>query len=84
MIDILVEVHTGIFRKQDNSFRKMRFVKLKDLPKDFLASKLAGVKTHNLKEGLELVWDLDNNEFRTFNWNTLVLPVEKEPKKIVL
>jgi hypothetical protein len=84
MIDIIVEVHTGVFRKKDNSFRKMKFIKLKDLPKEFVSAKLAGKQAHTLQEGLELVWDVDASDFRTFNWNNLVVPVEKESKKIVL
>lgn len=83
MIELLVEVNTGIFRKKDNSFRKMRFVKLKDLPAEFVNAKLTGKKSHILQEGLELVWDLESNEFRTFNWNTLIM-IEKQSEKIVL
>jgi hypothetical protein len=84
MSDIIVEVHTGIFRKKDETFRKMSFVKLSDLPKEFIESKLLGKRSHNLQEGLELVWDLDSKEFRTFNWKTVIGAVEKETKKIVL
>jgi hypothetical protein len=84
MTELIVEVHTGLFRKKDDSFRKMKFVKLKDLPKEFVEAKLSNKRVHNLQEGLELVWDIESGEFRTFNWNTLLMPIEKEVKKIVL
>ncbi len=43
-----------------------------DLPAEFLETKISGKrKKVNLSEGLELVWDLDQSEFRIFNWNTV-------------
>jgi hypothetical protein len=84
MIDIIAEVHSGVFRKKDDSFRRMNFIKLKDLPTEFIESKLQGKRQHSLQEGLELVWDIDSKEFRTFNWKTAIGTVEKETKKIVL
>jgi hypothetical protein len=46
---------------------------LQDLPEDFLASKIGNhAKPRILPEGVELVWDLDQSGFRTFNWGTVV------------
>jgi hypothetical protein len=84
MNEIVVETHEGIFRKKDNSLRKMNFVKLKDLPKQFVESKLSGGRKNNLPPGQELVWDLDEQEFRIFNWQTILVEVKTETKKIVL
>jgi len=51
----------------------MHFIKLDDLPEEFLKKQLKGSnKERNLKEGLEVVWDLDRKGFRVFNWNTNV------------
>lgn len=66
---IKTEIRT--FLKKNGEEREMHFIKLNDLPKEFLKKQLKGSdKERNLKEGLELVWDLENKGFRIFNWNT--------------
>lgn len=70
------------FRKKDGSIRKMNFAKLKDLPPEFLAGKVKGKSAPQLKEGHELVWDLEINEFRIVNWTTLIGDIEE--KEIIL
>ena len=51
----------------------MNFVRLNDLPEAFLSGKIKGTgKQRTLNEGQEVVWDLDNNGFRVFNWKTIV------------
>lgn len=67
-----MRAYTGTFKKKDGSSRTMRFAKLGDLPPGFLTSKLLNRQTHNLAAGSELVWDLDNNDFRVFNYLTLI------------
>jgi len=85
-MEIITETYTGIFRKKDDSLRKMTFVKLKDLPPEFLAGKLSKDPKGKIKppEGSEVVWDLEENNFRIFNWQTIITEVIVEPKKIVL
>ena len=59
------------FIKKNGDEREMHFIKLDKLPEEFLKEQLKGSdKKRNLKEGLELVWDLENKGFRVFNWNT--------------
>jgi len=66
-----VNAYVGTFEKKSGEERSMRFVKISDLPEDFMASKTKGNKQRKLSEGSELVWDLDKKEFRVFNWNTV-------------
>jgi len=66
---IRTEVRT--FLKKNGESREMHFIKLDDLPEEFLKKQLKGSnKERKLAEGLELVWDLENKDFRIFNWNT--------------
>ena len=68
-----MQTYLGTFKKKNGEMRTMRFVRMEDLPKGFLESKLKSTTDENKKtpvEGLEVVWDLDNKNFRFFNWNT--------------
>jgi len=56
----------------------MRFVRVSDLPEDFLSSQLKGTgKPRQLVEGSQLVWDLDKQAFRIFNQKTIVGEVQE-------
>lgn len=71
-------VYQGTFVKKDGSQRTMKFIKTKDLPNEFLSARLKGTgKQNNLGESKELVWDLDNQGFRVFNYETTVGKVSK-------
>lgn len=73
------------FRKKDGTLREINFVQLKDLPPGFLAGKIKGVGgPPPLKEGLQLVWDIDVNEFRIFNMTTVVGEVVEKEVNLVL
>lgn len=67
-----MKAYTGTFKKKDGSLRTMRFVKVKDLPRQFLVETLKGGKSAKQIEGSEVVYDLDLREFRVFNWNAVV------------
>lgn len=69
--------YKGTFIKKTGERRTMRFVKLTDLPQDFVSSKVKGSRRNILAEGTELVWDVDSNEFRTFNFNMVVDNIEE-------
>jgi hypothetical protein len=70
--------YTGTFQKKDGSLRTMRFLLIKDLPSDFVASKIkGGNKSHSLNEGMELVWDIDEGAFRIFNRSKVVDKIEE-------
>ena len=73
-----MKAHLGTYLKKDGTLRTMRFVRISDLPEDFLSSKLKGSgKPRQLVEGHQLVWDLDNQGFRIFNQKTIVGEVEE-------
>jgi len=64
--------YRGTFVKSNGEQRTMNFVKLADLPQGFLESVTNGGSQRNLAEGQELVWDVDANAFRIYNWNTAI------------
>ena len=68
-----MKIYTGTFVKTNGDIRTMRFVRVGALPKKFLAGKIKNTgKSSVLKEGKELVWDLDKNNFRIFDWGSAV------------
>ena len=70
--------YRGTFRKKDGTMRTMRFLLLKDLPTDFVGSKIkGGNRSHSLNEGMELVWDIDEGAFRVFNRSSVVDKIEE-------
>ena len=79
MTDKIVKTEIRTFLKKNGEEREMHFVKLDKLPEEFLKEQLKGSnKERSLEEGLEVVWDLEKNGFRIFNWNTIVgLPYYK-------
>ena len=64
--------YQATFTKKDGSAREIRFVRTDDMPEKWFAKHVKGTgKKRTLKEGNELVWDIDNEGFRVFNWNTV-------------
>ena len=63
-------VYTGTFTKQDGTQRTMRFVRSRDLPQSVFTETQRQNSNRNLKEGYEIVFDIERNGFRAFNWNT--------------
>jgi len=73
-----LKANLGTYMKKDGSLRTMRFVRVSDLPEDFLSSQLKGTgKPRQLVEGSQLVWDLDKQAFRIFNQKTIVGEVQE-------
>lgn len=74
----MVTYYTATFVKTNGENREMKFVKLNDLPNSFLDGKIKNKeKQKALTEGHEVVWDIDKNGFRIFNWNTIIGEAEK-------
>jgi len=74
----MVTYYTATFVKTNGENREMKFIKLNDLPNNFLDGKIKNKdKQKTLTEGHEVVWDIDKNGFRIFNWNTIVGEAEK-------
>ena len=57
---------TGTFTTQSGAVRTMTFIRNQDIPLSVLGS---GRKS--LTEGAELVFDVEKDALRTFNWNTV-------------
>lgn len=66
-----MKVYKGSFKKKNGEDRQMVFARIKDLPEKFVASKITGAGSEQrYPDGMELVWDLESDNFRVFNWNT--------------
>lgn len=76
--------YKALYRKKNGQFRSMHFSKLKNLPPKFVSAKIRKSKNTKLAEGMEVVWDLDAQDFRIFNWNTVVGEVKKQEEMFVL
>lgn len=66
-----MKAYKGCFTKKNGKSRTMIFSRIKDLPNGFVASKIVGAGTErSYPEGMELVWDLEEDDFRIFNYKT--------------
>ena len=72
-----MKAYTGKFIKKDGSLREMTFIKFEDLPKAFLDDKIKGSGKSNVREGSELVWDLDTSGFRVFNFEKAIVNLKQ-------
>jgi len=67
----LMKAYKGTFKKKNGESRQMTFAKLADLPEEFLETRVIGAGSEqNYPEGMELVWDLEADNFRIFNWKS--------------
>lgn len=68
-----MKIYRGNFKKKDGSDREMLFAKIHDIVKineEFIAAKIVGDGTQKIyKPGQELVWDIEADDFRIFNWD---------------
>ena len=72
-----IKYYRGTFTKASGELRTMFFVRTQDLPTGFIETNTKGTgRTRNLKEGLETVWDLQKQQWRTFNWTSTKGDVE--------
>lgn len=73
-----MQAYKGKFKKQNGSIREMLFAHLDDLPEQFLEQKIVGSgAAKNYAPGMQLVWDLEADDFRIFNWSTQVGSIEQ-------
>jgi len=72
-----MKAYKGTFIKKTGDRRTMRFVKVSDLPSKYLEGKFSTGKKHVLTEGSELVWDIDESDFRIFNHKMAVDNLEE-------
>lgn len=73
-----MKAYKGTFKKKNGESRDMVFARLYDLPQKFLDERVQGAGSEQqYPEGLELVWDLEADNFRVFNWKS----AESDPKE---
>ena len=66
-----MKAYKGVFKKKNGDSRTMVFSRIDDLPSQFVASKIQGAgNEQKYPDGMELVWDLEADSFRIFNWKT--------------
>lgn len=66
-----MKAYHGFFKKKNGSLREMLFAELDSLPDSYIDKRIIGTgveKTY--PEGMSLVWDLEQDDFRIFNWKT--------------
>lgn len=67
-----MKAYKGSFTKKNGEKREMVFSRIKDLPGSFVAARVVGTGTErSYPEGMELVWDLEADDFRIFNYKTV-------------
>ena len=77
-MEVFMKAYKGTFKKKNGESRDMVFARLLDLPQKFLDERVQGAGSEQqYPEGLELVWDLEADNFRVFNWKS----VETDPKE---
>ena len=68
----------GTFKKRNGKIREMLFAHLRDLPDTFLEEKIIGSGSEkNYPNGMELVYDLEEDGFRIFNYSTQIGSLEQ-------
>lgn len=73
-----IKAYKGTFAKKDGSIRKMLFSRLEDLPQTFLDEVVQGTGSERIyPEGMELVFDLEEDNFRIFNHSTAIGDLEQ-------
>ena len=66
-----MKAYKGYFKKKNGDKREMVFSRIKDLPNGFVAARIVGAGSERTyPEGMELVWDLEADDFRIFNYKT--------------
>lgn len=73
-----MKVYKGRFKKQNGQIREMLFAHLSDLPENYLEAKIAGSGVvRNYPSSMELVWDVEADNFRIFNYATQIGDIEE-------
>ena len=70
-----MKAYVGTFMKKSGEVRTMTFMKVDEVPEGILPESKGG-KRPKLQEGMELVWDVESNSYRMFNYKTVVGKVE--------
>ena len=74
-------VYTGTFTTQKGDKRTMNFIKTSDLPSSITS---LHSRVRKLQPGFETVYDVDKNQYRTFNYNTLVGNISMSNRSVTI
>ena len=74
-------VNTVTFTKSDGSQRTMNYISFSDLPQQFVSS---FAKPKTMAPGYEVVWDVDNNGFRTINFNRQIGTIRTGNREVTI
>ena len=74
-------VNTVTFTKADGSQRTMNYISFSDLPNSFTSS---FSKPRTMAPGFEVVWDVDNNGFRTVNFNRQIGTIRTGHREVTI
>jgi hypothetical protein len=72
-------VYKATFVKKDGTNRNIVFYNLDQLPPEFIAQRIKGIRNNNLKEGSRMVYDLEVRDFRIINEKTLIGEIQQMP-----
>jgi hypothetical protein len=72
-------VYTGTFVTQRGEQRTMNFVRISEAPDGVFPMTL---RSRNLQPGYETVWDIDRQQYRTFNSNTQVGSISSSSRDV--
>ena len=77
-MEIRMKAYKGSFKKRNGEIRSMLFARIEELPDSFLEEKIIGTGAErSYPAGMELVFDLEADNFRVFNWSTVEEPVKE-------
>jgi len=72
-------VYTGTFVTQTEFERTMNFVRISEAPDGVFPMTM---RSRNLQPGYETVWDIDRQQYRTFNSNTQVGSISSSSRDV--
>lgn len=72
-------VYTGTFVTQRGEQRTMNFIRISEAPSGVFPMTL---RSRNLQPGYETVWDIDRQQYRTFNSNTQVGTISSSSRDV--
>jgi len=74
-------VYTATFTTQRGEQRVMNFIRPSEAPKDVFPTFF---KERKLQPGYETVWDIDRQQYRTFNNNTVIGSVSSNSRDVMV
>ena len=74
-------VYTGTFVTQRGQERTMNFIRPNEAPSGTFPKNM---RSRNLREGMETVFDIDRQQYRTFNSNTQVGDITSQSQDVTV